>query len=241
MQVFDGEHPSSQILGIQSAQNSWATPLAPPVKPHEISDETLIHLITKGSKSESKNALATIYKKYHRDVWRFVRSKVRSATDADEISAAVWLVVLEKIDDFTWTGVPIKSWLLSIAHRKVMEHFKTPRLLSLEKLREDYDQALYFIASQLSLFDQLEPISQVPTVVKKEADELLHKMIKRLSKNERRIIMLIYFEAVENATEVAHRLGLNKNTVRVYHKRAKDKLRNFPELSNLVERPVGND
>lgn len=236
MQAFDGEHPSSPILGLQPAPNTRPVPVSLPAKPQEANDETLIYQITTGSKPECKQALEMIYQKYHRDVWRFVRSKVPSAGDADEIAASVWLVVLEKIRDFTWTGVPLKSWLLSIAHRKVMEYFNAPHLLSLEKLREDYDQALYFIASQLNLFDQIEPRLPVPTVVKKEADSLLHQMIKRLSKNERRIIMLIYFEAVENATEVAHRLGLNKNTVRVYHKRAKEKLRSFPELKRLVER-----
>ncbi|MCB0163970.1 MAG: sigma-70 family RNA polymerase sigma factor [Anaerolineae bacterium] len=236
MQAFDGEHPSSPVLGLQPAQNPRLAPPKLPAVPQEANDETLIFQVTTGSKSESKQALETIYQKYHPDVWRFVRSKVPSAGDADEIAANVWLVVLEKIRDFTWTGVPIKSWLLSIAHRKVMEHFNTPPVLSLEKLREDYDQALYFIASQLNLFDQLEPRAPIPATVKKEADSLLHQMIKLLSKNERRIIMLIYFEAVENATEVAHRLGLNKNTVRVYHKRAKEKLRSFPELRRLVER-----
>lgn len=236
MQAFDGEHPSSPILKLQPTRTSWPAPSGVPAKPQETDDEALINHVTAGSQSESKQALETIYQKYHQDVWRFVRSKVSSSGDADEISAAAWLVVLEKIRDFTWTGVPIKSWLLSIAHRKVMEYFNSPHPLSLEKLHEDYDQALYFIASQLNLFDQLEPRARIPTVVKKEADSLLHRMIRRLSKNERRIIMLIYFEAVENATEVAHRLGMNKNTVRVYHKRAKDKLRSFPELKRLVER-----
>lgn len=241
MQAFDGEHPSSQLLGVQPAQKKWPAPFSLPTTPQPLSDERLIYLVTQGSKSESTDALATIYNTYHQDVWRFARSKVLSATDADEISAAVWLVVLEKIYDFTWTGVPLKSWLLSIAHRKIMEHFHRPRSLSLEKLREDCAQALYFIASQLNLIDQIEPVSQVPTEVKAEADELLHQMIRRLSKPERRIIMLIYFEAVENATEVAQRLGMNKNTVRVYHKRARDKLRSFPELRRLIERDSDND
>ncbi|MCB0190543.1 MAG: sigma-70 family RNA polymerase sigma factor [Anaerolineae bacterium] len=237
MQAFDSEHPSSPVLALPPANNTWPAPLSLPTKSSDISDESLITLITTGSPSDSKNALATLYKRYYKDVWRFVRSKVSAATDADEVSAAVWLVVLEKIANFIWTGVPVKSWLLSIAHRKVMEHINTPHTLSLEKLREDHDSALHFIASQLDLFEQHEPVPPVPTTVKKEADELLHTMIRRLSKIERRIIMLIYFESVENATEVAQRLDMNSNTVRVYHKRARDKLRSFPELKILFERP----
>jgi RNA polymerase sigma factor (sigma-70 family) len=58
-------------------------------------------------------------------------------------------------------------------------------------------------------------------------------MISYLPDTERRIIMLIYFEGVDNATDVAKRLGMNKNTIRVYHKRARDKLRKSPELNGL--------
>ena len=168
----------------------------------------------------------------------FPRSRVSSAADTDEIAAGVWLVALEKIYDFVWTGAPIKSWLLSIAHRKILEFFSAPPPLSLERLNESRNEALHFIATQLQLFNRSEAPQQINPNVKKEADELLHKMILRLSDAERRIIMLIYFEETENATEVAKKLGMNKNTIRVYHKRARDKLRKSPELSGLFEKAV---
>jgi RNA polymerase sigma factor (sigma-70 family) len=107
--------------------------------------------------------------------------------------------------------------------------------VSLERLKEEQSEALRFIATQLHLFNQPEPLPQIHPTVKKEADALLHQLILRLSDAERRIIMLIYFEAIENATEVAKKLGMNKNTIRVYHKRARDKLRKSPELSGLFE------
>ena len=106
-------------------------------------------------------------------------------------------------------------------------------LVSLDHLNETRIEALQFIASQLHLFDQPDPIPQVSQKVKSDADELLHRLIGRLSDTERKIIMLIYFEELESATEVANRLGMNKSTIRVYHKRARDKLRTSPELCSL--------
>ncbi len=235
MQVIDSEHSAPGILNIQTTHGPWPIYLPLPQKTKEATDETLVQLITTGSRAESQSALETVFVRHHKDVWCYVRSRVSSATDTDEIAAAVWLIVLEKIYDFRWTGVPIKSWLLSIAHRKVLEFFNTPSALSLEKLDEDRNEALHFIASQLHLFDDNHPLADVHPQVKKEADEILHKMISQLPKIERRIIMLIYFEGTENATEVAKRLGMNKNTIRVYHKRARDKLRKFSELSNLFD------
>jgi RNA polymerase sigma-70 factor (ECF subfamily) len=239
MQAVDSEHPSQPILNIQAtSRGPWPIhlPLSPKTK--EADDETLIDLITRGNRADSQNALETIFVRHHEDVWRYVRSRVSSANDADEIAAAVWLVVIEKIYDFVWTGTPIKSWLFSIAHRKTLEFFSTPSSLSLESLSERHDAALQFIATQLHLFDEAEPPYQVDMVVRKEADEIIHRLLARLSEAERRIIMLIYFEGLENSTEVAKRLAMNKNTIRVYHKRARDKLRQSPELSRFLERSV---
>nr|HMQ56199.1 RNA polymerase sigma factor [Anaerolineae bacterium] len=232
--AVDQEHPMQQLWSMQAIQN-WPLHLPLPRSIKDADDETLIHLITQGSQSESERALETIYARHHQDVWRYVRSKVGSPGDTDEIAAAVWLVVLEKIGDFTWTGVPIKSWLLSIAYRKVLEFSHRPQLVSLEQLKEERDQALQYIVTQLQLVEQPEARDPVTPDIKRQADELLHQLIGRLSKTERQIIMLIYFEAVENAAEVGKRLGINKNTIRVYHKRARDKLASCPELRQLIE------
>ncbi len=238
MQALDSEHPSQNILNIQASQGPWPIYFPLPTKTEEADDETLIHLLTTGSKAESQNALETIFVRHHKDVWRYVRSRVSSAIDTDEIASAVWLVVLEKIYDFKWTGVPVKSWLLSIAHRKVLEFFNTPSAISIDTIDEDQNEALHFIANQLHLFEYDSLPNNVRPTVKKEADEILHKMIAHLPDTERRIIMLIYFEGVENATDVAKRLGMNKNTIRVYHKRVRDKLRKSPELSRLFNDEV---
>lgn len=240
MQALDSEHPSRHILNLQTGHGPWPIQFPLSTQTEEADDETLISLITEGSRAESQKALETIFIRHHEDVWRYVRSRVSSASDTDEIAAAVWLVVIEKIYSFVWTGVPIKAWLFSIAHRKVLEFFNAPSAISLEKLDENYHEALYFIATQLHLLNQTSPSQPINPRVKKEADELLHKMISRLSDTERQIIMLIYFDEIGNATEVAEKLGMNKNTIRVYHKRARDKLRKCPELCCLFDEAMSS-
>ena len=235
MEVVNRKHPTQPILSFQSASGPWPIHLPLPSNTKDADDEALLLLVKEGSTADSQSALETIFLRHHQDVWRYVKSRVSSAADADEISAAVWLVVIEKIYDFVWTGVPIKSWLLSIAHRKVLEFFNNPLFVSLDHLKETRNEVLHFIASQLHLFDEYDTVTQVSPKVRSDADELLHKLISRLSDTERKIIMLIYFEELENATEVANRLGMNKSTIRVYHKRARDKLRKSPELCSLFD------
>ncbi|MCG3209145.1 MAG: hypothetical protein FOGNACKC_02764 [Anaerolineae bacterium] len=230
MQALDSEHPANSVFNLNGP---WPLVWPLPAQTKDADDATLLDLIQEGSPAESRSALETLYIRHHKDVWRYVRSRVSSATDADEISAAVWLVAVEKIYRFVYTGTPIKTWLFSIAHRKIREFFNTPPPVSLDTLSDQKDEAVYFIASQLNLID--EAAGQISPGVRKEADDLLHKLIARLSEVERKIIMLIYFEELASSTEVAERLGMNKNTIRVYHKRARDKLRAFPELNRLFE------
>lgn len=235
MHALDRKQPP-QPFNIQSGSSALPLSWPLPASTKDAGDDLLLQIIQQGTETESERALETLFVRHNKDVWRFVRSRVSAAADADEITSAVWVVVIEKIYDFVWTGTPIKAWLMSIAHRKIREYCSHPRLLSLDKLAEA-EEVLYFLAGQLQLID--EPATVVSPNVKKEADVLLHKLIARLSDVERKIIMLIYFEEIENATEVANRLGMNKNTIRVYHKRARDKLRGSPELSRLFEGATG--
>lgn len=237
MVAFQGKQLPQQPLSIQILNGSWPIQWPLRSKIGDAPDEVLLQLIQEGSETDSQNALETLFVRHHKDVWRYVRSRVSSTSDADEITAAVWLVVLEKIYDFVWTGTPIKSWLLSIAYRKIREFFSYPSVISLDNLSDGQGEAIHFLASQLSLIS--DPVPQVSTQVRNEADVLLHKLISRLSEIERKIITLIYFEELENASEVARRLGMNRNTIRVYHKRARDKLRAFPELNSLFEGRTG--
>src|SRR5262245_51451757 len=166
MQAIDGEHPTPPILNLQTTSGSWPIHLPLPSKVKDADDETLIRLVTQGSRAESQSALEMIYVRHHRDVWRYVRSRLCSPSDADEVSAAVWLVVIEKIYNFVWTGTPVKSWLLSIAHRKVLEFFNDPPSVSLDALQEKQNQVLHFVAAQLHLVEPFELFSVDPEVRK---------------------------------------------------------------------------
>ena len=231
MNTLDPKQSIQPPFNIQVGSATWPLNWPLPAVTKDAGDDLLLQLIQEGSDKESQHALETIFVRHNKDVWRFVRSRASSGADADEIASAVWVVVIEKIYNFVWTGTPIKSWLLSIAHRKIREYYSKPRPVSLDTLTEGQEEVIQFIAVQLQLI--YEPSTAVTPAVKKEADVLLHKLIGHLSNIERKIIMLIYFEEVENATEVARLLGMNKNTIRVYHKRARDKLRASPELSSL--------
>lgn len=200
-------------------------------------DEILIALVTQGSRTESQEAMAMIYERYHKDVWRFIRSMVSSETEADEISGEVWVVVSEKIYSFKWRGVPIKEWLFKIAKNKVREFARQPSVLSLEELDEKghpelFQTVLHEDVPQLHSTESETAQETIPED-KKVANRLLHRALSKLSADQYKIIKLKYFEGVESLKDIAKRLGMKASTVRVYKKRAEEKIGGDEDLGEL--------
>jgi len=201
-------------------------------------DERLIALVTQGSLQESKRAFEIIYKRYHRDVWRFIRSRVNAKTDADEIFGDVWVVVAEKIYDFEWRGISIKSWLFKIAENKIREFLRQPFSFSYEELEENRNPELHDALHNgppQSGLAETEPFSDASSEVKKEAQRRLHQEISKLPAKQLKIIKLKYFEGIDSLKEIARKLGMNENTVRVYKMRAEKKIGESEALSELYK------
>lgn len=202
-------------------------------------DEKLLDLLKKGTNSESRLAMATIYKRYVRDVWCFVQSKVNEAASADDITQETWIFVVDKIHGFEWRGTPFKSWLFSIAHRKTLEFLtRSSRFQNLpyEDLNDSQVLTLSPLNAELDVFNgRYDNEEKPPLHARPETFSLLQKAIDVLPKKLQQIILLIYYGGLENATEIGQQLDMPPSTVRVYHKRALAQLKASVILKRLWE------
>jgi RNA polymerase sigma factor (sigma-70 family) len=214
-------------------EGKW--PLPPVFVPLDLkgaSDEELLELIKCGTESQRSNAFSAIYRRYYLDVWRFIRSDVACEADAKDIYGEVWRVVLNRLDEFEWRGIPIKYWLLGVARRKSLERFRelqaeNSRCISLTEMHEETE-----IHRNAALFDTALRLDEDPSApapvssrIRNEVDKLLHRGLSKLSVKQRKIIELIYFRNIHNSTEIGRLLGMKPGTVRQNHKRALERLR----------------
>jgi RNA polymerase sigma-70 factor (ECF subfamily) len=222
MQTLDGSYLLDHILNCES---EWPPmPVSLDIRLEKTSDEKLLELIKRGTKPRCQDAFAEIYKRYHLDVWRFIKSKLFSDADAKDVFAEVWIVALEKLPNFEWQGKPIKSWLLTVAENKRLELIRRIEKENSIPLNEDiHAQALQIIETQLQL-DQTNPPENPSNEVQAEADRLLVQALAGLRPKPRKIIELIYFKG-ENSTEIGQNLGMKPGTVRQAHRRALEDLR----------------
>jgi len=70
------------------------------------------------------DAFGQLYYRYHDPVYAYVLRQTGSPADAEDITAGVFLYVLENIGGFTWRGAGFAAWLFRIAHNDVVDYFR---------------------------------------------------------------------------------------------------------------------
>ncbi|MHB9052542.1 MAG: RNA polymerase sigma factor [Thermoleophilia bacterium] len=83
----------------------------------------LARLVKRIQKGDAE-AFGQLYDRFHDKVFLYVYRQTGSGTDAEDITAGVFLYVLEKIDGFTWRGAGFAAWLFRIARNDVLDYFR---------------------------------------------------------------------------------------------------------------------
>jgi RNA polymerase sigma-70 factor (ECF subfamily) len=69
-------------------------------------------------------AFSGLYEHFYDQIYRYVSFKAGSPLEAEDITAEVFVRMLESIKSFKWQGYPFSSWLFRIAHNLVVDHFR---------------------------------------------------------------------------------------------------------------------
>jgi RNA polymerase sigma factor (sigma-70 family) len=81
---------------------------------------------------QDPRAFERIYARYLTPVYRFVRARVGSVQDAEDVTSAVFIEALTGLAGYEEQGRFV-GWLFTIAHRQVMAYYRrAPRLVDVE-------------------------------------------------------------------------------------------------------------
>jgi len=69
-------------------------------------------------------AWARIFDDHFRDIYAFVRSRLRDPTAAEDLASQVFEVAFSRAETFDYRGLPIQAWLIGIARNLVRDHIK---------------------------------------------------------------------------------------------------------------------
>ena len=83
-----------------------------------------IALLVKQAQEGGDAAFSELYEIYYDSIYRYVSFRTGSQADAEDITAEVFVRMIESIHRFKWKGHPFSSWLFRIAHNQVVDYYR---------------------------------------------------------------------------------------------------------------------
>ena len=167
-----------------------------------------------------------IYEKEHNNVFYFILSRIRNKEIAEELANNVFVKfygVLRK-DMFDSKQSSVKTYLYNISKNIVIDYYRTKKEITpnIEDYTNDEgEQTLYAVSNEMADKD----------IERKEFEERINVIMKNLSLKEKRLFVMRFIRHYP-IKDIAKKLNMNINTVKVTIKRLKEKL--APEYEYIV-------
>ncbi len=163
-------------------------------------ERTLVQRATR----RDPEAFARLYDRFVDKIFKYIYYKVRTASQAEELTSQVFLKAWESIGNYRWTERPFAAWLYRIAHNLVVDYFRTHhQAVSLEDLPLSDDHA-----------DDVDELA-----VKNLDAEMIRQAITRLTDDQQQVIILKFLEGYETE-EIAELMEKEPGAVRALQHRA---------------------
>jgi RNA polymerase sigma-70 factor (ECF subfamily) len=152
-----------------------------------------------------QTALVEIYNSYQPSVFTYVFYRVCDQEIAEDLTAEVFTRMLANLPRYTSRGKPILAWLYTIARNLVIDHYRQSKRASHLPLEEDLVES--------------EHDHPVKVAEDNLARECLSRALRRLTEEQRQVILLKFIECRE-ISELVTMLGKNERAIRSLQHRA---------------------
>jgi RNA polymerase sigma-70 factor, ECF subfamily len=172
-------------------------------------DDAAIERLVQEAQTGDAWAFGRLFDHYHQPVYRFVATRVRRPSDAEDLTQLVFVKALEALPRYEARGVPFGSWLFRLARNAVIDFVRTSHEHA--DLAKSADRA----------GDDAGPDELA--VIRQEIDAV-GTALARLTEDQRDAIALRFFAGL-SAREAAEVMGKQEGTVRGLQFRALAALR----------------
>ncbi len=176
------------------------------------------HLIRRVASSD-KDALETLYGRYSAQVYSLAMHMLRQEALAEEATQEVFLNIWLKAGSFKPERGEPRSWVMSVAHHKIVDLIRARRRAVAVTEPADYDVLAQIPDNQASTEEQ----------VQRNLDrERILDALGQLPGAQREVILLAYFEGYSQS-EMAERLNQPLGTIKTRVRLGMQKLRTVLE------------
>jgi RNA polymerase sigma-70 factor (ECF subfamily) len=163
-----------------------------------MTDEHLVPQLVVRARGGDVEAVGALYDHYAERVFRFVRFRLSSQQDAEDVSQRVFLQMIQALPRYQSRGIPFGAWLFRIARNAVIDHQRTRRA----------HEPLEAVADTASGERSLEEIA----ITSSEIDRVTAALAE-LTDEQREVITLRFFAELSPG-EIAAVLGRREGAIR---------------------------
>lgn len=160
-----------------------------------------------------------LFKLYYQPIFGYIIRRTGSFDDTADIAADTFLKAFRNINNFRYTGIPVKVWLYRIATNEVNLYFRHKQKHN--SIFEKFYIEDKKIFSNFMAEDRKEIESELH---RHEQFLLVLKELKTLPIKYQEVIALRYFEGKDNK-EIVEILNINEGTLKSLLSRGLEKLR----------------
>lgn len=81
--------------------------------------------LVRAAKSGDTDAFGELYRRYLDPIYRFIRSRVSTETDAEDITEIVFLKAFESLDRYEERGAPFGAFLYQVARNMLVDYYRS--------------------------------------------------------------------------------------------------------------------
>ena len=186
------------------------------------SDQVLLNRYLQGDRS----AISSLIEKYSRRVRDYIRMMVKDTDLADDIFQEIFIKAVRVIDEGRYVdNDKFLSWVLRIAHNRVLDHFRASTTTTL--INESH--AGYNV---LGTMRYAERTVEEDIVADQSAQEV-RELVELLPAEQREVVMLRYYSEL-SFKEIAEQTGVSINTALGRMRYALINLRKMMREKNLA-------
>ena len=181
-----------------------------------VDDETQL---VKQAQAGDETAFIALYQQNHPSVYTYIYYRVGNKMTAEDLTAEVFVRLVDKIHRFKPGKRPILAWLYTIAGNLVKDHYRRSGR-----------------ATMLPLNDQIRSNGHSPahTIQKEQEHQRLVLALEQLTEDQRQVILLKFVERRSNA-ETGAILDKTEGAVKALQHRALAALRRALEKDEKYE------
>ncbi|MFL5711732.1 MAG: RNA polymerase sigma factor [Chloroflexota bacterium] len=161
-------------------------------------DDAAIERLVDEARAGDAWAFGQLFDHFHLPVYRYVASRVRHPSDAEDLTQLVFVKALEALPRYQSRGIPFGGWLFRLARNAVIDHIRTSHEHA--DLAQSVEQAGGDAGP-----DEL--------AVTRQEIEAVRSALATLTDDQRDAIALRFFAGL-SAREAAEAMGKQEGTIR---------------------------